>query len=192
MTDLKPVRDALDDFTTATTRVARGTLAGFIGGAIASWMMNQYQAAEANAVVNRQDDQQQATRGRKSKQAEKTASNDDATVKTAQRVSRALFDHELNSNEKKLAGPAVHYGYGAAVGALYGGLAELLPTVGVGLGIPYATLLWLLGDEVAVPALHLSKPATKTPVSAHASALATHFVYGISLDIGRRILRHII
>jgi uncharacterized membrane protein YagU involved in acid resistance len=62
----------------------------------------------------------------------------------------------------------------------------------MGLGIPYSTLLWLGGDEIALPALGLSKPPTDVPAEKHASALAMHFVYGITLDISRRVLRRVL
>src|ERR1700678_440275 len=43
-----------------------------------------------------------------------------------------------------------------------------------------APAVWAIADEIAVPALKLSKPPTDYPVSTHASALAAHLVYGIS------------
>jgi putative membrane protein len=116
----------------------------------------------------------------------------DPKVKVAQHLSRQLFDHELSPLEQKAAAPAVHYGYGATVGALYGGLAEVFPEVGSGFGIPYGLLLWLGGAELALPALELTPPVVDIPAQKHASALATHFVYGIALDIGRRIIRRLL
>jgi putative membrane protein len=176
-----------------TARVARGTVAGFMGGIIASWVMNQYQAVESRPVnVRKHEKEMAATRPGKSESKKSKSDNGDPTVKVAQMVSRKLIHHELTPAEKKIAGPTVHFGYGAAVGALYGGLSELLPTVSIGLGIPYATLLWLGGDEIAVPALGLGKLPTEVPTEEHASKVATHFVYGITLDISRRILRRIL
>jgi uncharacterized membrane protein YagU involved in acid resistance len=175
-----------------TARVARGTAAGFLGGIIASWVMNQYQAVENRPVNVRKHEKPVSERSVKSEARKAKNENGNPTVKVAQMVSRKLIHHELTPAEKKIAGPTVHYGYGAAVGALYGGLSELLPTVSIGLGIPYATLLWLGGDEIAVPALGLAKPPTQVPVEKHASEVATHFVYGITLDISRRILRRLL
>ncbi len=157
--------------------VADGVLAGAIAGALAAWMMNQFQAVSAKPVAQRKLDAPPAP-----------DEGDNATTKAAE----ALVGHTIPAAAKPAAGAAVHYGYGAAMGALYGGLAELVPTVGTGLGIPYATALWLFGDEIAVPALGLSKPPTAATPAEHASALSAHFVYGVTLDIGRRILRHIV
>jgi uncharacterized membrane protein YagU involved in acid resistance len=186
-----------EEITDTAARVARGTVAGFIGGLVASWVMNRYQAVENRPVIVRRIEELETFVGIPHEEAKPAAAaaqidGDAPTVMVAQKISREMFNHELSPLEKKVAGPAVHFGYGAAVGAIYGGLSELLPVVGIGLGIPYATLLCVAGGEIAVPALGLSKPPTQVPPASHASSLATHFVYGITLDISRRILRRIL
>lgn len=179
-------------------RTANGFVAGLAAGAIASYVMNQYQAIEGKPVAVRKREAAEAASAAQSnsgggpQKQSQAGGEDNAPVAVAQAASRNLFEHELTGDEKPAAGAAVHYGYGAAVGGLYGGLAEVVPAVGLGLGIPYATLLWLLGDEIAVPALGLSKPPTEQTAGSHASSLAAHFVYGATLDISRRILKHII
>jgi uncharacterized membrane protein YagU involved in acid resistance len=157
--------------------VADGVVAGAIAGALAAWVMNQFQAASAKPVAQR-----------KLEAAAPPSTEDNATTRAAEKV----VGREIPDALKPAAGAAVHYGYGAAMGALYGGLSELVPTIGTGLGIPYATALWLFGDEIAVPALGLSKPPAATTPAEHASALSAHFVYGVTLDIARRILRRIV
>ena len=95
----------------------------------------------------------------------------------------------MTRREKEIAGPAVHYAFGATMGAMYGVLAEVAPAVSAGWGMPFGTALWLAADEVAVPALGLSKSPTEYPASTHASALASHLVYGLSVDLVRRVFR---
>jgi len=189
------MQSKLADFEHGAARVARGTAAGFLGGLLASWVMNQYQAIESQPVNVRRAREIEESIGLSEPTVERETSQSQAngpTVKVAEAVSRQLFDHPLSANAKKIAGPGVHYGYGAAVGALYGGLAELLPVVGIGGGVPYAAMLWLFGSEIAVPALGLAKPPAEVPAANHASNIATHFVYGVTLDITRRILRRIL
>ncbi len=186
------IEETWDTIAKTSVRTLRGTVAGFIGGAIASWVMNQYSEIESKPAKVRREERSKPVAQQAQGDQKSGPDQDDATVKTAQAISTRVLDHDLSDGEKKVAGPAVHYGYGAMVGALYGGLSELVPTVGIGLGIPYATILFLAGDEIAVPALGLSKPPSKTPAEDHASALATHFVYGVTLDISRRILRRLI
>src|SRR5215831_9326800 len=49
--------------------------------------------------------------------------------------------------------------------------------------------VWLIADEIIVPALGLSKPPTKYPLSTHASSIASHLVYGMTTEIVRREIR---
>jgi uncharacterized membrane protein YagU involved in acid resistance len=184
--------DGLEKVGSELARVGRGTLAGLIAGAFAAYVMNRYVEIESRPARVRQDEQARRERGEQVPAADPVDPENQPTVKVAQKVSRKLFDHELGDVEKKAAGPVVHYGYAAAVGALYGGLAEIVPGVGAGLGVPYAALLWLGGDEIALPALGLTDPPHKIAAEKHVSQLATHFVYGLTLDIGRRILRRLL
>ena len=175
--------------------VANGVVAGAIAGAMAAWVMNQFQAANAKKGGDHQAggaESAAAEAGGTARTAAAEGSDGNATVQVAQKVSREQFGHELKDAEKALAGLAVHYGYGAAMGALYGGLAEVVPVVGTGLGIPYATALWLFGDEIATTYLGIAKPPAATTPAEHASTLSAHFVYGVTLDIARRVLRHIV
>ena len=99
---------------------------------------------------------------------------------------------ELTPEESQQAEPWVHYGFGTLMGGLYGLLAEAAPFTAKGLGTAYGTALWFGGDEIAVPMLQLSKPATAYPVKVHAEALASHLVYGASLEGVRRGLRRLL
>jgi putative membrane protein len=178
----------------------RGLAAGLLAGCAASWVMNNFQQRRPvkSAAASNDDPSNagQETKSRKTQQTKGLHQSDDAdenaTVKTAQRISREVFKHNLTSTEKKLAGPAVHYAYGSLVGALYGGLAEFLPGVSAGMGLPFGFALWVLGDEIAVPALGLAKAATEYPPEVHADALAAHLMYGVTTDMLRRVLRHVV
>lgn len=183
----------------AHVHVFRGMAAGLLAGCAASWAMNQFQQMRAQNARQpaggggneAKAQSQQENRGEQGlHQSEDLDEN--ATVKTAQRISRKLFDHELSDSEKQIAAPAVHYGYGSLVGALYGGMSELLPVTSAGLGLPFGFALWLLGDEIAVPVLGLGKHPTEYSPNVHADALAAHFMYGATTDLVRRVLRHVV
>lgn len=142
--------------------------------------MNQFQAVLSSAekaVAEKSDGQQQSGGG-----------GEDATVKTAEAISETLGGHEMTEAEKKWAGPAVHYGFGALMGAVYGALVHAAPEIGLGRGALFGTALWLGADEIAVPAFGLSGPSTETPASSHVSALAAHLVYGLVTDLVKRSL----
>jgi len=109
-----------------------------------------------------------------------------ANIKAADEVSENVFDHTLTKEEEKTAGPAVHYAMGAASGLIYGITSEITPVSTLGVGLPFGAAVWLVADEIVVPALGLSKPATEYPVSKHAYALGSHLVYGVTTDLVRR------
>jgi putative membrane protein len=163
--------------------VWKGVAAGVAGGLVASYVMNQFQAVTKKLS---------AGEGNGGGQGEAAKNEgEDATVKTAEAITGA-FGHPISQDEKKVAGPVVHYAFGATMGAVYGALAELSPTVAKGAGVPFGTAVWLGADEIAVPALHLSKKPAESPPSVHASALASHVVYGLTTDLVRRAVLRVL
>jgi putative membrane protein len=171
--------------------VWKGAAVGLAAGLAATWVMTQFQELSgklAETVQEKEDPQHSAKRG-KEESAQQKEQGDDATVKAADKLARGLFHHPLTRKEKKAAGPAVHYGFGALTGAAYGVLAELAPGVTRGVGAPFGTAVWLGADEVAVPAFGLSGPPWEHPASVHARALAAHLVYGVATEGLRRLAR---
>ena len=176
--------------------VWKGLVAGLAGGLIASWTMNQFQAAWMRVATNSEKahgaQSMQPSQGSTGNQAEDAKEQDDATVETARVISKKVFGHELQESEKKPAGTAVHYAFGIGTGGLYGALAEVTPQVTTGAGLPFGAAFWLLSDEVSVPLLGLSKGPTEYPVSTHVYALASHLVYGVTAEMSRRALRQVL
>jgi len=146
--------------------------AGTIGGLAAAFAMNQFQSLVSGA----------------SGQQESSGQDEDATVKTAKAISHRVFCHELTEDQKKWAGPAVHYSLGASLGAIYGLAANTIPMADAGMGTAYGTAVWIGADEISVPALGLAKGPADTPLSSHASALASHLVYGLVTGLTRKLI----
>jgi uncharacterized membrane protein YagU involved in acid resistance len=71
-------------------------------------------------------------------------------------------------------------------------MAEVAPQVTAGVGIPFGAVFWAVGDEAAVPALGLAKGPTAYPISTHVYALASHLVYGLTAELSRRAVRHVL
>ena len=176
--------------------VWKGMVAGLAGGLIASWTMNQFQAAWTRMAGNSEKphgaQSMQPSDGSKGDQEQDAKEQDDATVETAKVISRQVLGHELQESEKKPAGAVVHYAFGTATGGLYGALAEVTPQVTTAAGLPFGAAFWLLADEIAVPALGLSKGPTAYPASTHAYAFASHLVYGVTAEMSRRALRQVL
>jgi uncharacterized membrane protein YagU involved in acid resistance len=175
--------------------VLKGLAAGLAGGLVASWTMNQFQAAWSKLVAGFEKphgaQSMQPSEGDNAERAgDKNKENqDDATVKAAKAISEGIFGYELKDNEKKNAGAVVHYAFGTPTGGLYGAVAEFAPGVTTAAGMPFGAAFWLVADEIAVPLLGLSKGPTEYPPSTHAYALASHLVYGLTAEATRRAVR---
>ena len=176
--------------------VLKGLVAGLAAGFVASWTMNQFQAAWTRIVEGDEKphgaQSMQPSDGSKGDQERDVKEQDDATVETAKVISRNVFGHELQESEKKSAGAVVHYAFGTATGGLYGALAEVSPEVTMAVGLPFGAVFWLVADEISVPLLGLSKGPTEYPISTHAYALASHLVYGMTAELSRRALRQVL
>ena len=112
-----------------------------------------------------------------------------ATEKAADRASRAATGHPVRPERKAAAGDAVHYAFGAAIGAAYGATAERWSGVTAAGGTVFGMAAALLFDEIAVPALGLAAPLERSPPAAHAYAIASHLVFGMTAEAVRRLLR---
>jgi len=112
-------------------------------------------------------------------------SQEPTTEKVARKVLSPLGVHVEGARKKRL-GNLVHLTYGTLWGAIYGALWPRSSWLGRLWGLGFGTTLFLVGDEVAVPALKLSAPANKTPASSHLGGLAAHWVYGATTDVAFR------
>ena len=159
--------------------VWKGIVAGAVGGLIASFVMSEYQAL-TEKLSSAEDDGKGKSPSRK---------DEPATVKAAQAISENVFDHKLKKSEKKPAGEAMHYLMGGVSGAIYGATAEMTGAATMGVGLPFGSTVWAIADDVIVPALDLAKSPTDTPLSTHAYALTSHWVYGLTTEVVRRAVR---
>jgi type IV secretory pathway TrbD component len=169
---------SFDDTDYGEIDMMKGLLAGVVGGLLASYLMEQFQAAwsatsEAMCSAKKRS-------GRKP---------DPATVKAANVISEKVTGHKLPRDYKSMAGEAMHYGMGASSAAVYGVLAEVAPTVTICNGVGFGIGVWLLADEVAVPAAGLSKHPKEIPLTRHAYALASHLIYGWITETVRQAVR---
>src|SRR5438552_15498747 len=92
---------------------------------------------------------------------------EDSTMKAAGKISEEI-GRPLSREERKKAGPWVHYAFGTAVGAVFGLTAEMHPDSVRGLnqvfvGAAYGTAVFFAAHEVAVPVLNLSSNPLKEP-----------------------------
>ncbi|MGH9735961.1 MAG: DUF1440 domain-containing protein [Candidatus Acidiferrales bacterium] len=160
--------------------VWRGLVAGLAGGFVASWTMNEFQkgwSAAADAIAD----------GKPKKKPQDPAEN--TTAKTADAIVQRLLGRPLSREQKRKAGPIVHYAFGTMLGGLYGAASEVIPQIRIGNGVPYGTAVFVGVDEIALPALKLAKGPTEYPVSTHLYGLASHVVWSATTEGVRRLVR---
>lgn len=160
----------------------KGLVAGVVGGMVASWAMDRFQYRWLSFGGGDELKLQQTP-------IEEGNREEPATVKTASAISEGVFGHSLTGREKEIAGPIVHYAVGTTAGAVYGVAAEYEPDVTTLAGIPFGAAFWMVVDEGALPLLGLAKGPTAYPISTHAYALASHFVFGLTAEVVRSTVR---
>jgi putative membrane protein len=178
--------------------LVKGATAGLVGGLAASWVMNRFQAAWSLVMEGRekphgaqsiQEGSPEHGAGAELRKLGLDDPEDDAAERTGNLIAAKVFEAELSQVEKRQAGAAVHYVFGGASGALYGAVSEMWPAAAVCTGSAFGAAVWLTADEIAVPALGLSRPAKDYPLSKHAYALASHLVYGVTTEVVRKFVR---
>ncbi len=171
--------------------LVRGVLAGIAGGLVASWVMNVFMACAGPKIAEAVESVAGHTHG--PSQDGDDGPKEDATMKAADAVVATVTGgRHLSFEARQKGGPIVHYAFGAAMGGVYGALAEYAPATRAGFGIAFAGALFTGADLVAVPALKLSGTDSDAPASTLASPFAAHLVYGIATAGVRRIVRALI
>jgi putative membrane protein len=171
----------------------QGVIAGALGGLAASWAMEQFQSRFSQATDDGVDEAQR----RSGHEARWSARSQDllsgqtepATAAAGNAAAVTAVGRPLTLGEEDAVGPFMHYAFGAAVGALYGAIAESRPGVTRLAGIPFGMGVWATADEVGVPAAGLSSPPWERPLRAHTYSVLSHAIYGLTTEAVRRFVR---
>lgn len=115
-----------------------------------------------------------------------------ATEEVADALSEAVSGKRATKRARRTLANIVHYATGALFGGVYGLVGGIVPGLTAGRGALFAGTTWMLGDEIAVPRLGLGPKPQETEAQAHAFGLASHLVFGLTLDFARRRLNGLI
>lgn len=151
-------------------------LSGALAGAAGSWLMSPVQ----KAITQRIPEQ--------AKEREKAVSPEESAPMKVGRVALEQVGVEVPEEARPKLGQVVHFAYGTLWGAAYGLLRHRFPRLPRASGLLFGAALWLLGDELMLPALDLAPPAPRFPKETHLRALAAHLAYGASVEQGFRLL----
>ena len=162
--------------------VSLNVIAGLVGGLVASFAMERFQRA-----LGRISPDLGGAPGGGGQQYRKPQS-EPSTYVAADVVSKTVNGRPLHPADKPTAGAAIHYAFGGAVGAIYGAAAARNDDVTAWGGVPFGATVWLIADEMGMPALGLAKEPTEYPLRDHATTLASHLIYGAATEAVRRAL----
>lgn len=151
-----------------SAKIARGVVAGAIAGAVASFAMDRFQAAVSPLLPSSGDE------------------SEPATEKAADAIAATITGNGVPDADKPLAGQAIHYVVGIALGAAYGVAAEFRPAITAGYGAAFGFGTATLLDEVAVPAVGLGDAPWNAGVASNAYSYASHLVFGGVTEVVRR------
>jgi putative membrane protein len=107
------------------------------------------------------------------------------TVALAEQVA----GRSLPEVQKQVASHGIHWGFGAAAGAVYGAMVEAEPSLGAWRGAAFGVALNKITHESLLPRLGLTPPKKEQPPQERISEWVSHAVYGIFTDSVRRTVR---
>ena len=83
----------------------------------------------------------------------------------------------------------VRWGFGAAVGAAYGAIAEYYPAATAKEGVTFGMAVEALAHEGALPALGFLVKPSAAPTPNSAAGITSHVVYGVTTEVVRGFIR---
>lgn len=169
--------------------LAKGVVAGLLGGLIGSWVMLKFVEGPGPAFERAMQGRRKPTEEEERQQA---ASAESVTMQAAETFYHAGTGGHLTHAQRAEDGEVVHYAFGTLMGLGYGVVAEYAPVVGVGLGGAFATVLWAGTDLTSIPAVGFAVSPGEEPGSAHVSHWAAHVAYGMTMEGVRRLVRWVL
>ena len=107
-------------------------------------------------------------------------------------LAEQVAGHSLPESQRRAAMHGIHWGFGAAAGAIYGAMVEVEPSLGAWKGAAFGIAVNKLTHESLLPKMGLSAPKDEQPAQERISEWVTHAVYGIFTDTVRRGVRKVL
>ena len=173
--------------TRTSTSIPKGLLAGLIGGALGTLVLNLFQtvALKGTQVAEKQI----GNGGNYTKEQEGLLKGYERAHTIAAIQVAGAAGIRLSRRQRLRSPQIVEYAFGTMCGGVYGALAEVLPEVTAGFGTIFGATLFTGASEIVIPALGwIDPPGKRTPVQ-HLGGLAGNIVYGATTEAIRRLLR---
>lgn len=151
-----------------------GLIGGFVGTKVLEWVAVELYKMEP------EEDQQREREVRPG-----------PPYRIAAKKAAALAGKELDEDQVKKAGLAVHYGLGMSWGPVYTILRRKTGMNPVGAGLLTGAAMSIIVDEGLSPAMNFSAPNRAYPLSTHLRAFAAHLAYGLGTAATAELLTRI-
>ena len=176
--------------TQTSNSVPKGLLAGMIGGAVGTLVLNLFQTASLKGT---EAAEKQIGNGKKYTKEQQALLKGYEKAHAITAVQAAgVVGRKLSGKQRRKSPPLVEYAFGTLCGGIYGALAEVIPEVTTGAGTVYGATLFTGASEILIPALGwIDPPTSRTPVQ-HLGGLAGNIVYGATTEFVRRLLRDLL
>ena len=107
-------------------------------------------------------------------------------------LAEKLAGHPLEEATKAFATESIHWSFGALAGAAYGALAEYYPAATAKDGASFGMALMTLTHETSLPMIGLSAPPEDQTLRARSSEMGTHVVFGFVTEVVRKRVRKLL
>jgi putative membrane protein len=107
-------------------------------------------------------------------------------------LAETVAGHELVVPQREGAAEAINWGFGALTGAAYGALVEYYPAATAKDGATFGMALSSLTHGTVLPAMGLAAKPEEQTARERTSEMATHMVYGVVTETVRRVVRRIL
>jgi putative membrane protein len=157
----------------------KGMAAGLAGTAVLTVFRDQApKVLEALGMQAQQEPGDTKSRqGAKQAKGEDTPQDEDPPSKLAEKISEGVFEEPLGETEKRVAGQAIHWAYGAGWGALYGIVQGSIRMPHWLHGTLLGGLVGLIAATV-VPGMKLMPPPDELPPPQRAMGMAMPMLFG--------------
>ncbi len=173
--------------TQSSESIAKGFLAGLVGGIVGTAVLTVFQLASLKATRLAED--QIGTGEKYTREQEGLLKGfERAHTITAEKLANAAGVN-LSRKQRRNSPMVVEFAFGTLCAGIYGSLAEVIPAITAGAGTVYGATLFTGASEIVLPALGwVDAPAKRTPVQ-HLGGLAGNVIYGAATEAVRRLLR---
>ena len=104
-------------------------------------------------------------------------------------LAEKIAGHELAVTEKAAAAESIHWGFGALAGAAYGAVVEYYPAATAKDGATFGMALSSLTHGTVLPAMGLSPAPEEQTMRERTSEMASHVLFGVVTETVRRVVR---